>query len=382
MSRQGSRHTTPSPSPRGMSDEFFPVQMRPSTPRLVETPIGSHCRNCLQYIEHIKQLEKYIDRVHEENRNLVSTNKTIRETYGKLYSKAEQEEEYISNVLLKRIQKLKAEKEVIAQKYEQEEERIAINLMKKMQDVQAERDSMQQEMKKEHAEVIDSLMKTVRKTETELEQTRKTLDRMRKEKIDQENALETEQEMLYNTLGKQMEHLNNDKKRMERIINAAYQRGFVDPEVINITPPSSSEMIAIVNPLPERPMPAISPDTRGNELRVTRHNLRVVQQQLQEYQQAEIAKDNQIRLLQDTIAGLIKEKEDYCRVLDDMKRSFNDRFDQCLAASSAVTPFRMEPHDVRESSMGPPSVPQTPRPIHDSVSDMDDASSRGSHRDE
>lgn len=35
---------------------------------------------------------------------------------------------------------------------------------------------------------------------------------MRKEKIDQENALENEQELLYNTLGKQMDQLNDEKR--------------------------------------------------------------------------------------------------------------------------------------------------------------------------
>ena len=38
------------------------------------------------------------------------------------------------------------------------------------------------------------------------------MDRMRKEKIDQENALEHEQELLFNTLGKQMDQLNNEKR--------------------------------------------------------------------------------------------------------------------------------------------------------------------------
>lgn len=34
--------------------------------------------------------------------NLLSVNKQIKETYVKIYAKAEQEEEYISNILLKR----------------------------------------------------------------------------------------------------------------------------------------------------------------------------------------------------------------------------------------------------------------------------------------
>ena len=50
-------------------------------------------------------------------------------------AKAEQEEEFISNTLLKKIQTLKKEKEILAMNYEQEEEYLTNDLSKKLSQV-------------------------------------------------------------------------------------------------------------------------------------------------------------------------------------------------------------------------------------------------------
>lgn len=50
-------------------------------------------------------------------------------------AKAEQEEEYISNTLLKKIQALKKEKETLAHHYEQEEECLTNDLSRKLTQV-------------------------------------------------------------------------------------------------------------------------------------------------------------------------------------------------------------------------------------------------------
>ena len=47
-------------------------------------------------------------------------------------AKAEQEEEFISNTLLKKIQALKKEKEMLAMNYEQEEEYLTNDLSRKL----------------------------------------------------------------------------------------------------------------------------------------------------------------------------------------------------------------------------------------------------------
>ena len=50
-------------------------------------------------------------------------------------AKAEQEEEFISNTLLKKIQSLKKEKEMLATNYEQEEEYLTNDLSRKLYQV-------------------------------------------------------------------------------------------------------------------------------------------------------------------------------------------------------------------------------------------------------
>lgn len=50
-------------------------------------------------------------------------------------AKAEQEEEYISNTLLKKIQALKKEKETLAHHYEREEECLTNDLSRKLNQV-------------------------------------------------------------------------------------------------------------------------------------------------------------------------------------------------------------------------------------------------------
>ena len=50
-------------------------------------------------------------------------------------AKAEQEEEFISNTLLKKIDKLKKEKETLAMNYEQEEEYLTNDLSRKLMQV-------------------------------------------------------------------------------------------------------------------------------------------------------------------------------------------------------------------------------------------------------
>lgn len=56
-------------------------------------------------------------------------------TYCFQQAKAEQEEEYISNTLLKKIQALKKEKETLAHHYEREEECLTNDLSRKLNQV-------------------------------------------------------------------------------------------------------------------------------------------------------------------------------------------------------------------------------------------------------
>ena len=63
------------------------------------------------------------------------TSKFFRQASVHIQAKAEQEEEFISNTLLKKIQALKKEKENLALNYEQEEECLTNDLSRKLDQV-------------------------------------------------------------------------------------------------------------------------------------------------------------------------------------------------------------------------------------------------------
>merc|ERR1711981_124960 len=68
-------------------------------------------------------------------KSLQDENKHLRQDAVHIQAKAEQEEEFISNTLLKKIQALKKEKENLALNYEQEEECLTNDLSRKLDQV-------------------------------------------------------------------------------------------------------------------------------------------------------------------------------------------------------------------------------------------------------
>ena len=94
-----------------------------------------------------------IERLEQENRvlkieietlklrikSLIEENKSLRRASVSIQAKAEQEEEFISNTLLKRIQVLKKEKETLALNYEHEEECLTNDLSRKLNQLRAEK---------------------------------------------------------------------------------------------------------------------------------------------------------------------------------------------------------------------------------------------------
>lgn len=147
--------------------------------------------------------------------SLTQLNKTIREKSVRLHAKAEQEEEFISNMLLKRIQKLKNDKEALALKYEQEEEFLTNDLTRKLSQLQSERDELAGQVEAEQSWVVDTLLVKIRKLEAEISANHSALEQLRREKVDLEIALEHEQESLFNTLGKRLDQLEAEKRRMQ-----------------------------------------------------------------------------------------------------------------------------------------------------------------------
>ncbi|ORX58713.1 hypothetical protein DM01DRAFT_1381388 [Hesseltinella vesiculosa] len=151
--------------------------------------------NC-QKGQTIKKLEFDIEMEQGHVNILRHDNQSLKQLTVNMTALAEQEEEYISNKLLKRISGLKKEKGELLMQVEQEEEYMTNMLQKK-------------------------------------------LNRLQKEKVDLENALEQEQEFIVNKLQKQLETLRAQS---------------TSPRITMQDPASTSSSPA----LPTHPSPALS----------------------------------------------------------------------------------------------------------------------------
>lgn len=170
-----------------------------------------------------------ISSLHQENRvlkmelemfklrtkSLQEENKALRQASVSIQAKAEQEEEFISNTLLKKIQTLKKEKEILAMNYEQEEEYLTNDLSKKLSQLRNEKVQLEQTLEREQEFQVNKLIRKIERLEGETMAKQTLLEQLRKEKIDLENALEQEQESLVNRLWKKMEKLEKEKRLLQ-----------------------------------------------------------------------------------------------------------------------------------------------------------------------
>lgn len=142
-------------------------------------------------------------------------NKNLRQASVSIQAKAEQEEEFISNTLMKKINSLKKEKEVLAMNYEQEEEYLTNDLSKKLMQLRQEKVNLEQTLEREQEFQVNKLIRRIEKLEAETIAKQQTLEQLRKEKVDLENTLEQEQEALVNRLWIRMEKLETEKRMLQ-----------------------------------------------------------------------------------------------------------------------------------------------------------------------
>ena len=176
-----------------------------------------------------EQLEKRIESLIQENRvlkieietfkirvrQMQEENKELRKASVNIQARAEQEEEYISNKLLKKIQSLKKEKELLANNYEREEEYLTNDLSRKLSQLRSEKVQLEQTLEQEQEHMVNKLMKKIEKLEAETSAKQTNLEQLRREKIELENTLEQEQESLVNRLWKRMERLEAEKRMLQ-----------------------------------------------------------------------------------------------------------------------------------------------------------------------
>ncbi|XP_025080983.1 coiled-coil domain-containing protein 6-like isoform X2 [Pomacea canaliculata] len=178
---------------------------------------------------HIEQLQKRIESLQQENRvlkmeldsykakckALQEENRELRKASVSIQAKAEQEEEFISNTLLKEIHSLKKEKERLAMNYEQEEEYLTNDLSRKLFKLRQEKIELEETLEKEQEAQINKLMRKIEKLEADTYSKQQTLEQLRREKVELENALEQEQESLVNRLWKRMDKLEAEKRLLQ-----------------------------------------------------------------------------------------------------------------------------------------------------------------------
>eukprot|EP00112_Aurelia_sp_Birch-Aquarium-sp1_P025784 Seg878.8 transcript_id=Seg878.8/GoldUCD/mRNA.D3Y31 product="Coiled-coil domain-containing protein 6" protein_id=Seg878.8/GoldUCD/D3Y31 len=148
-------------------------------------------------------------------KSLQEENKALRQASVSIQAKAEQEEEFISNTLMKKIQALKKEKEILAMNYEQEEEYLTNDLSKKLCQLRNEKAQLEQTLEQEQEFQVNKLIRKIERLEAETMAKQTILEQLRKEKVDLENALEQEQESLVNRLWKKMEKLEKEKRLLQ-----------------------------------------------------------------------------------------------------------------------------------------------------------------------
>ncbi|XP_040577847.1 coiled-coil domain-containing protein 6 isoform X1 [Lepeophtheirus salmonis] len=146
---------------------------------------------------------------------LIEENRELRQASVHIQAKAEQEEEFISNTLLKKIQALKKEKENLALNYEQEEECLTNDLSRKLNQLRQEKVQLEHTLEQEQECLVNKLMRKIEKLENETTSKQNNLETLRREKIELENTLEQEQEALVNKLWKRMDRLETEKRSLQ-----------------------------------------------------------------------------------------------------------------------------------------------------------------------
>lgn len=175
------------------------------------------------------QLQKRIDSLTQQNKvlkveldtykirvkQLQEENKSLRQASVNIQAKAEQEEEYISNTLLKKIQALKKEKETLAHHYEREEECLTNDLSRKLDQLRQEKCKLELTLEQEQECLVNKLMRKIEKLEAETLAKQTNLEQLRREMVELENTLEQEQEALVNKLWKRMDKLEAEKRSLQ-----------------------------------------------------------------------------------------------------------------------------------------------------------------------
>lgn len=271
-----------------------------------------------------EQLQKRIESLQQQNRvlkveldtyklrvkALQEENRSLRQASVIIQAKAEQEEEFISNTLLKKIQALKKEKETLAHHYEQEEECLTNDLSRKLNQLRQEKCRLEQTLEQEQECLVNKLMRKIEKLEAETLAKQNNLEQLRREKVELENTLEQEQEALVNKLWKRMDKLEAEKRMLQIKLDQPVSDP-TSPREINNGDTATNLSTHI--------------QTLRSEVVRLRHNLLISQQEHTEKMQRYVNEEKQIReenlRLQRKLQLEVERREALCRHLSESESS-------------------------------------------------------------
>uniref|UniRef100_A0A1L8DAW5 Coiled-coil domain-containing protein 6 n=1 Tax=Nyssomyia neivai TaxID=330878 RepID=A0A1L8DAW5_9DIPT len=318
-----------------------------------------------------EQLSKRIESLQQQNRVLKvemetykirvkvlqEENRALRQASVIIQAKAEQEEEYISNTLLKKIQALKKEKETLAHHYEREEECLTNDLSRKLDQLRQEKCKLEQTLEQEQECLVNKLMRKIEKLEAETLAKQTNLEQLRREMIELENTLEQEQEALVNKLWKRMDKLEAEKRSLQIKL---------DQPVSDPTSPKYEELAAATNGDTASNLSSHIQTLRSEVVRL-RSNLAAAQKETQE-KMAQFAQEERCIGLREENLRLqrklqleVERREALCRHLSESESSLEMDEERLYAADGGGLLAGM--HRQRTTSSPVPYSPSSSRPL-------------------
>ncbi|XP_036216984.1 coiled-coil domain-containing protein 6 isoform X1 [Bactrocera oleae] len=273
-----------------------------------------------------EQLQKRIESLTQQNKVLKAEldtfkikckvvqeeNRTLKQASVIIQAKAEQEEEYISNTLLKKIQALKKEKETLAHHYEREEECLTNDLSRKLDQLRQEKCKLEQTLEQEQECLVNKLMRKIEKLQAETDNKQTNLEQLRREMVELENTLEQEQEALVNKLWKRMDKLETEKRLLQIKLDEPVSDPTTPRDITNANGDTASNLSAHIQTL------------RSEVVRL-RSNLAAAQKEatikLQQFAQEEKSIREENARLQRKLKLEVERREALCRHLSESESS-------------------------------------------------------------
>ncbi|OAF67800.1 Coiled-coil domain-containing protein 6 [Intoshia linei] len=177
----------------------------------VESCCGSTCSYRLK----MEMLQIQLNEYKQKYISLRNENSELKRSNVIMQARAETEEEFITNSLLKKIHNLKKEKEALAKNCEKEEEFLTNTLNRQCTQLRNEKIELEKTIENQQVNKIEKMEKTISKLEHEMFLKQTSINRQKIERGELENALENEQESLVNRLWKQLDQLETDKRILQ-----------------------------------------------------------------------------------------------------------------------------------------------------------------------